>query len=43
MVNTFPSVELLWRSVKEEAAAKVTFLECAGGLFTERFMGRKAD
>lgn len=39
----FPPVELLLRSVKEEATAKVTFLGCAGGLFTEWFMGRKAD
>jgi protein ImuB len=30
-VGTFPSVELLSRSVKEEAAAKATLLECVGG------------
>jgi protein ImuB len=30
-VDTFPSVELLSRSLKEEAAAKATLLECAGG------------
>jgi len=33
-VDAFSSVELLSRSLKEEAAAKAALLECAGGFFT---------
>jgi protein ImuB len=38
-VDTFPSVELLPRSVKEEAATKAVLLECAGG-FSPRIEDR---
>jgi protein ImuB len=41
-VDTFPSVELLSRSVKEEAAAKAILLECAGR-FSPRVEDRSED
>jgi protein ImuB len=41
-VDTFPSIELLPRSVKEEAAAKAALLECAGG-FSPRIEDRSED
>src|SRR5271156_5604482 len=41
-VDTFPSVELLSRSMKEEAAAKAAMLECAGG-FSPRVEDRSDD
>src|SRR5277367_4960174 len=41
-VDTFPSVELLSRSVKEEAAAKAVLLDCAGG-FSPRIEDRSED
>jgi protein ImuB len=41
-VDAFPSVELLSRSMKEEAAAKATLLECAGG-FSPRVEDRSEN
>ena len=41
-VDTFPSVELLSRSVKEEAAAKAKLLECVSG-FSPRVEDRSED
>jgi len=41
-VDTFPSVELLSRSVKEETAVKETLLECASG-FSPRVEDRSED
>jgi protein ImuB len=41
-VDTFPSVELLSRSVKEEATAKAALLECVGG-FSPRIEDRSED
>jgi protein ImuB len=41
-VDTFPSVELLSRSVKEETAAKASLLECVGG-FSPRVEDRSED